>query len=124
MSGCCVAFERGDPASVDEPLAQPAAVATNLLLEVDEIWRIRVGMRLLTVLDGGSPLPVRVAVEPSAEMSCPVGIHDCRLKGSGGGSPSSSYPPPTCAFPVSTAVIDPEPESSVAWILPVPWSLE
>ena len=46
------------------------------------------------------------------------------LKGSGGSSPSCSYPPLTCAFPVSTAVMEPDAESSVAWILPVPWSLE
>jgi hypothetical protein len=99
-SGRCIALERGDPASVDEPLAEASAVTPHRFGEFDEVWRIGVRVRLLTVLDGGSPLPVRVAVEPSPEMSCAVGIHDGRLKGSGGGSPSASYPPPTCAFPV------------------------
>ena len=113
-----------DPVSVEEPLAEPIAVAAHLLVELDEVGRVGVCARLLAILDGGRPLPVRVAVQPSAKVSCALGIHRVPLKGSGGSSPSSSYPPLTCAFPVSTAVMEPDAESSVAWILPVPWSLE
>ena len=100
-----------DPGSVEEPLAEPIAVAAHPLVELDEVGRVGVCAR-------------RVAVQPSAKVSCALGIHRVPLKGSGGSSPSCSYPPLTCAFPVSTAVMEPDAESSVAWILPVPWSLE
>lgn len=115
-----VAFECGDPASVDEPLAEPIAVAPHLLLELDEVRRVGVCARLLAILDGGRPLPLRVAVKSAAKVLCAHAIHRVPLKGSGGTSPSSSYPPLTCAFPLSSAVKEPDAESNVAWILPLP----
>ena len=87
----CVVLECGDPAAVDEPLAEPIAVAPHLLVELDEVGRVGVCARLLAILDGGRPLPLRVAVQPSAKVLCALGIHRVPLKGSGGGSPSSSY---------------------------------
>jgi len=86
----CVAFECGDPASIDEPLAEPIAVAPHLLVELDEVGRVGVCARLLAILDGGRPLPLRVAVEPPAKVLCALGIHRVPLKGSSGNSPSSS----------------------------------
>src|SRR5262249_27892917 len=82
-----VALDRGDPASVDESLAEPVAVAAHALVELGQVGWVRVGGRLLAVLDGSRPLPVRVAVEPSTEVSRAVGIHGRRLKGSGGEAP-------------------------------------
>jgi hypothetical protein len=51
-----VAFECGDPASVDEPLAEPIAVAPHLLLELDEVRRVGVCAPIFSPLP--FPLPV------------------------------------------------------------------
>jgi hypothetical protein len=46
---CGFGLDRRDPASVNEPLTQALAVPAHVVLELEQVRRVRVGVRLLAV---------------------------------------------------------------------------